>query len=86
MDSGLLYDTATVAAKTRHFEELFAIWVFALWTHNCTYGTRSSYGTSPQRRVILEPEGVRFEGYRLYWFYKLPQHCKFKVRVNLLPK
>jgi hypothetical protein len=34
MDSGLLYDTASVAAKTRHFEELFAIWVFALWTHN----------------------------------------------------
>jgi hypothetical protein len=35
MDSSLLYDTASVA-KTRHFEALFAIWVFALWTHNCT--------------------------------------------------
>jgi len=31
----ILYDNVSVAAKTRHFEELFAIWVFALWTHNC---------------------------------------------------
>jgi hypothetical protein len=36
MDSGPLFDSASVAAKTRHFEEWFAIWVFALWTQNCT--------------------------------------------------
>jgi hypothetical protein len=41
MDSGSVYERASVAAKTRHFEELFAIWGFALWTHNCTVKVRS---------------------------------------------
>jgi hypothetical protein len=35
MDSALLYESASVA-KIRHFEELFPIWVFALWIHNCS--------------------------------------------------
>jgi hypothetical protein len=31
----ILYDSASVAAKIRHSEELFVVRVFALWAHNC---------------------------------------------------
>jgi hypothetical protein len=30
-----IYDSASVAAKPRHVEELFNFWVFTLRTHNC---------------------------------------------------
>jgi hypothetical protein len=60
MDSGLLYDSASVAAKTRHFEELFAIWVFALWTHNCAVS--SPQGGLPQNERFFKARSYCGDG------------------------